>query len=182
MSLFHLEDDAPLRRVLYVSAFLLILVPFVQALSSPGMLPLQLGSIPWRFGAANQLSSVLLLPYLGLALMLFVARSVGSRAATITVGVLAAIFTLGLAASGLLFVLDGLQLKKIVQSAQVAAFNQVFVRVSLMTVVFTVVFALLAVAALRKPKGTRAPVKKGVKQAVDDGPGLIVGREFVSAE
>ncbi|MES2525157.1 MAG: hypothetical protein V4617_20875 [Gemmatimonadota bacterium] len=182
MSLLHLEDDAPLRRVLYVAAFLLLVVPFIQAFSAQGMLPLQLGSIPWRFGAANQLTSILLLPYLGLALMLFVGRSVGSRATAMTVGVLSAIFAVGLAACGLLFVLDGLQLKKIVQSAQLSQFNMAFVRVLAMTVLFAITFALLALAGLRKPKGTRVPVKKGVKQPVDDGPGLIVGREYVSAE
>jgi hypothetical protein len=179
---FHLDDDAPLRRVLYLCGVLLLIVPFLQASATPGFLPLQLSNIPWRFGAANALSSVLLLPFLGLSLMLFVARTVQSRAVTLSVGATSALFTLGLIGSVLLFVMDGLQLKKIVNSGQSAAFNMAFVRIGLITSLFIIVFALLTFAAFRTPKRTARPaVKKNVKVA-DEGVGLIVGREYASPE
>lgn len=170
---FNIEDDAPLRRVLYATAFLLIVIPFVQAISQ--LLPLQLGNIQWRFLSANPLSSVLLLPFLGLLLLLLMARTLMSRGLSLFVGILSALFSLGLLASLVLYILDGLQLKAIVSSAQMAAFQNAFVRVSIVALVFAVVFAMMALAALKAPKGSAMTTKKGVKQA-DEGVGLIVGR------
>lgn len=170
---FNIEDDAPLRRVLYATAFLLIVIPFLQAISQ--LLPLKLASIEWRFLAANPLSSVLLLPFLGLLLLLLMARTLASRGLSLFVGVVSAFFALVLAASLVLFILDGLQLKAIVNSAQMANFQNTFARVAVVSVIFTVVFAMMAVAALKAPKGSPMSTKKGVKQA-DEGVGLIVGR------
>ena len=170
---YRIEDDAPARRVLYSSALLLIAIPFIQAISQ--IWPLQLSNIQWRFGAANALSSILLLPFLGLALLLVMARVMASRILSLTVGTIAAVFSIGLAASALLFILDGLQLKAIVNSAQMSAFKTAFARVGVVTVLFVIVFALLALAALKAPKNGLAPAKKGVKQA-EEGLGLIVGR------
>jgi hypothetical protein len=69
----HLEEDVPARRLAYVGAILLVLIPFLQATQQ--LWPLQLGNIRWRYGAANALSSVLLLPFLGMSLAALVARS-----------------------------------------------------------------------------------------------------------
>ena len=169
----NIEDDAPLRRMLYATAFLLIVIPFLQAISQ--LLPLQLGNLQWRFLSANPLSSVLLLPFLGMLLLLMMARALANRGLSLFVGILAAIFALLLAASLVLFVLDGLQLKAIVNSAQTAQFQNVFARVTAVTVIFVVVFTMMALAALKAPKGSPLAMQKGVKQA-DEGVGLIVGR------
>ena len=61
---FRLESDVTARRLVYMSAALLIAVPFLQA--GQQLWPLQLDNIRWRFAAANSLSSILLLPFLGL--------------------------------------------------------------------------------------------------------------------
>jgi hypothetical protein len=171
---FQIEDDAPTRRVLYASAFLLITVPLLQAIST--IWPLQFGNIQWRFGAANALSSVLLLPFLGLVLLLVMSRMLASRPLSLVVGVISTLFAITLAGSLVLFILDGLQLKAIVNSAQMASFQSVFVRVGLITALFAVVYLLLALAGLKGPRVLSAAAKKGGVKPADDGVGLIVGR------
>lgn len=175
MSAFSdLDDDPTARRVLYLGALLLIAVPFLQAGSQ--LWPLQLGNIQWRFGAANALSSVLLLPYLGLSLLVLLSRALDSRALALTVGALAATFAAGLLASSLLFVLDALQLKKIVNSAMMNSFNTTAIRVGVVTALFLVAFTAMALAAFKSPRRRAAAMpKKGEKQA-EEGLGLIVGQ------
>ncbi len=177
---FDLHDDPSVRRVLYLAALLLIAVPFLQAGSQ--LWPLQLSNIQWRFGAANALSSVLLLPYLGLSLLVLMSRALDSRALARTVGVLSGFLALGLLVSMLLFVLDALQLKKIVNSSMMNTFNTTSIRVGLVTALFLVAFALLALASFKAPRSAKsAPAKKGVKKT-EEGGGLIVGRDYAKAE
>jgi hypothetical protein len=171
---FQIEDDAPTRRVLYASAILLITVPLLQAIST--IWPMQFGNIQWRFGAANALSSVLLLPFLGLVLLLVVSRMLASRPLSLIVGVISTLFAIALAGSFVLFVLDGLQLKAIVNSAQMASFESVFARVGLITLLFAIVYLLLALAGLKGPKVVAGQLRKGGVKPADDGVGLIVGR------
>jgi hypothetical protein len=169
-----LHDDPSVRRVLYLGATLLVAVPFLQAGSQ--LWPLQLSNIQWRFGAANALSSVLLLPFLGMSLLVLMSRALDSRALARTVGVIATLFTLGLLGSLALFALDALQLKKIVNSAMMNTFNTTAVRVGLVTTLFLVAFALMALACFKTPRGnSAASAKKGDKKA-EEGVGLIVGR------
>ena len=171
-----LHDDTTARRVLYFAATLLIVVPFVQAGSQ--IWPLQLSNIQWRFGAANALSSILLLPYLGLSLLILMARGLESRALGRTVGAVATIFSVGLLASLVVFILDALQLKTIVSTAMTASFNSTSVRVGLVTTVFLVAFAFLALAGFKAPRGTAAAARKSTKSGAkesDADVGLIVG-------
>jgi hypothetical protein len=171
---FDLHADPSLRRVLYLAAVLLIAVPFLQVGSQ--LWPLQLGNIQWRFGAANALSSVLLLPYVGLSLLILIARVYDSRGLSLTVGGLSVTLAVGLLASMLLFVLDALQLRTIVNSAMMKSFNTTTVRVGLVTTSFFVAFVVMAFAAFKSPRrgASRVP-QKSDKQA-DEGLGLIVGR------
>lgn len=163
-----------MRRVMYLCAVLMILTPFIQTFIQ--IWPIQIGSIQWRIASANVLSAVLLLPFLGLSLFLFMSRMLASRTLSMTVGVISAIFTLGLIGSLALFVLDGLQFKAIVNSQQMPAFMQVFTRVIISTVLFSIVYAVLAVAGLRAPKRAVVAAKKGSPKQADEGVGLIVGR------
>jgi hypothetical protein len=167
---FRLEDDPSFRRVLYLGAFLLVVVPFVQAGSQ--LWPLQLGNIQWRFSAANALSSVLLLPFLGLTLLVFAARIAANRTAAKFAGAIGAVLSVVLLASLALFALDALQLKKIVPSQQMNAFNMTAIRVSFVTVLFIPSFALVGLAGLRSKKRPDFLNKKAEK-----GVGLIVGQE-----
>lgn len=167
---FRLEDDPSIRRVLYLGAILLLVVPFVQAGSQ--LWPLQLGNIQWRLSAANSLSSVLLLPFLGVALMLCVARASENTSATRIAGVLSAFFGVALTLSVALFALDALQFRKIVPSAQMNSFNMATIRVTIVSVLFVPSFLVMALAGLTSKKRPEFLNKKAEK-----GVGLIVGQE-----
>jgi len=174
-----LHDDNVARRVLFVVAFLMIGVPFIQTVAQ--IWPLQLSNIQWRFGAANALSSILLLPFLGLALLLVLARGLERTGLARLVGAASAVFTLGLLASIALFVLDAQELKTIVSSQMSAQFNSTTIRVGLVSTVFLVAFGLLTVFSFASmPGGSTAKGSKRTASpkadASDDAPGLIIGR------
>jgi hypothetical protein len=174
-----LHDDNVSRRVLFVVALLMIGVPFIQSLAQ--IWPLQLSNIQWRFGAANALSSILLLPFLGLALLLVIARGLERTGLARLVGATSAVFTLGLLACLAVFVLDAQELKTIVSTQMSAQFTSTTIRVGLVSGVFLVAFALLTLFGFSSmPGGSSA---KGSKRTAtpktdssDDAPGLIVGR------
>jgi hypothetical protein len=177
-----LHDDAPFRRVLFIGAVLLLVVPFVQAGSQ--LWPLLPGNIQWRFGAANALSAVLILPFVGLLILLMISRSMENSSLGKTVGVLSGLITAALVGSFVVFMLDALQLKTIVSTQMEAQFKSTSVRVGLVTAMFSVSFFMVALAgfkAPRNPAGRSGPPKRpsAVRDdaADSDGPpGLIVGR------
>jgi hypothetical protein len=173
-----LHDDAPARRTLFLAAWLLMLVPFVQAASQ--IWPLQLGNIQWRFGAANALSSVLLLPFLGLSLLLVLARSLERQGLARLVGSLAALFCLGILGSVVLFVLDAQELKSIVSSQMAGQFTMTTARVALVSVLFVFGFLLLAVFGFASLGHQRKDAARKTRRAETEGPEsdspLIVGR------
>ncbi len=170
---FRLTDDAPSRRLLYTGALLLIVIPFLQA--GQQLWPLQLSDIRWRFGAANALSSVLLLPFLGLMIVTLTARATDNKRVSGTVGTVAALFVIGLVGSLFLFALDALQLKSIVTSQMMNPFQTTSLRVVLVTLVFMAAFSMLMVSAFKNSRGDTSNAKKGVKKA-EEGLGLIVGQ------
>lgn len=169
----NLHDDSPLRRVLYLAAILLIGVPCLQAGSQ--LWPLQLGNIQWRFGAANALSSVLLLPFLGLSTLLAVSRALESRGVSRVVGGIAAFLALGLLGLLVIFVSDASDLKAIVNSQMLAAFTTTTVRVGSISALFFLAFAVLAHAGFSSPVRKAAAGRKSGEKA-EEGIGLIVGR------
>jgi len=167
----NLHDDSPLRRVLYLGAILLIGVPFLQAGSQ--LWPLQLGNIQWRFGAANALSSVSLLPFLGLSMLFALSRALESRGVSRVVGAIAAFLALGLLGSLVIFFFDASELKAIVNSQMLAAFKSTTLRVGSISALFFFAFTLLAQAGFSSPrKGVTG--RKSEKE--EEGVGLIVGR------
>lgn len=170
-----LLDDPAARRVLFCAAALLLTVPFVQAGSQ--IWPLQLSNIQWRFGAANALSSILLLPFLGLVLVLLVARGTESRAWSRAVGAGSALFALGLLGSLIVFALDALQLRAIVSTQMSGAFNSTAVRVGIVTSLFFLAFSYLTVLGFTKMPGLSAASRRSSKASKDQSEdrGLIVG-------
>jgi hypothetical protein len=167
---FRLEDDPSVRRVLYIGSILLFVIPFVQAGSQ--LWPLQLGNIQWRWAAANGLSGVLLMPFLGLSLLLLLARATDNRSAARLAGLVSILFAVVLGASLAMFALDALQLKKIVSSQQMNAFNVSAIRVVFVTLLFIPAFGLMAAAGLKAKKRPEFLNKKAER-----GAGLIVGQE-----
>ena len=170
---FRLTDNAPSRRLLYTGALLLIVIPFLQA--GQQLWPLQLSDIRWRFGAANALSSVLLLPFLGLMIVTLTARATENKRVSGAVGIVAALFVIGLVGSLFLFALDALQLKSIVTSQMMNPFQTTSLRVVLVTLVFMASFSMLMVSAFKNSRGDTPNAKKGAKNA-EEGLGLIVGQ------
>jgi len=171
----RLEDDAPARRVLYLGAILLVAIPVAQVISQ--IWPLELFNIQWRFQAANALSSILLLPFLGLILGGMVARSVNARGVSKFTGVIAAIAAVSMAASTVLFLLDALQLKAVVTSRMTPQFNITMVRVLGVTTLFTVAYALVAITCLKMPSSrVKQSTKLGAKES-DKDLGLIIGQD-----
>lgn len=171
---FDLQEDSSARLVLYVSAILLLTIPFLQAGSQ--LWPLQLSNIQWRFGAANALSSVLLLPFLGLSILVLMARALENRTLAMLAGILSAIFALGLMGSLGLFVLDAQQLKAIVSTQMSAAFTNTTIRVGLVTGAFLLAFLVLTLASFRAPKGKPTARRAKGDKGTDEGVGLIVGQ------
>lgn len=178
---FRLEDDAPLRRVLYIAAVILMTIPTVQVLSQ--LWPLQLVSIQWRFGAANAFSAILMLPFMGVALLLVLARATDSRGLSRLIGAVSGLLAFVLAASTVLFILDALQLKTIVQSRMLDQFLSTMYRVAILSTVFCIAFGILAQSAFSFPKATKAAQIKGTAgKKADDGVGLIVGQTGARTE
>lgn len=178
--MFNLEDDAPARRLAYLVALLLVFMPVLQVLLQ--IWPLQLGNIQWRFPAAGVLVGSLQSPFLGLAIIALVARSTESRGISRTVGILSAITSIVLIASLVLFVLDALQLRAIVNSRGMQQFQLTSIRVGLTCLIFTVAFAVLAMVALKQPKGTARTADRTTVRGKDDSVGLLIGQEFAKAE
>ena len=172
-----LHDDSVSRRVLFVVSLLMIVIPLVQSLTQ--IWPLQLSNIQWRFGAANALSSILLLPFLGLALLLVMARGLERSGLARVVGAVSAIFTLGLLPCIAVFVLDAQELKTIVSTQMTAQFTNTTIRVGLVSMVFLVAYGLLTVFGFSamprggSAKGAKRPSSKS--DSSDDTPGLFVG-------
>lgn len=173
-----LHDDRVSRRVLFVVALLMIAVPLVQSLTQ--IWPLQLSNVQWRYGAANALSSILLLPFLGLSLLLVMARGLKRTGLARAVGAASALFTLGLLSCIAVFVLDALQLKTIVSTQMSAQFTNTTIRVGLVSTAFMVAYGLLTVFGFSampggaSAKGGKRASSKG--ESSDNAPGLIVRR------
>lgn len=178
-----LHDDNVSRRALFLVALLMIGVPFVQTIAQ--IWPLQLSNIQWRFAAANALSSILLLPFLGLSLLLVLARGLGQRGLARAVGAVGAVFTLGLLASLAVFLLDAQELKTIVSTQMTAQFTSTTIRVGMITALFLVAYALLTLFGFSalpgggsSTGGSKSAKRSGAvaTEETDDAPGLIVGR------
>lgn len=169
-----LHEDSSTRSVLYAGAFLMFTIPFVQ--TGFQLLPLQLSNIQWRFGAASVLSSALLMPFLGLSLLVLMARGLENRALAWCTGGLSATFALGLMGSLGLFLLDAQQLKAIVSTQMSTAFTNTTIRVGLVTGLFLLGFLVLTLASFRAPRGMANARKVKGDSGTDEDVGLIVGQ------
>lgn len=170
---FQIEDDAPTRRMVYLAAFLLIFIPFFQAVTA--ILPLQLSNIQWRFTVAGMLTSILPLPFVAFVLLLVLARTIGSRTVAMVVAVSSALLCISLLASFVLFVFDALQFKAVVTSAQIDQWKSHTLRVSVVVGAFAIAFGMLALTSFRTPRGAVSTARKSAAKP-DDGGDLIVGR------
>lgn len=174
---FDLEDDDNLRRLLYLCAFVLFFLPYFQALA--GLWPLRMGEVRWRFQAAGSMSGILMLPFLGLAFGLSIARSVGQRGITRLIGAVAGLTVLSLMAGMGLFFLDALQIKSIVRDAQMADFVKAVATATIAMTIMLCAFTFLTFVAFRSKKGAVKVAPKSSKKASTDEPvGLLIGQNY----
>lgn len=142
------HDDAATRRLLITAALLLIAIPLLQA--GAQIWPLKPNEIRWRFDAAANLTSVLIFPFLGMAVLQLLGRALESRGLSLTMTILSGLMTAGLVASVIVFALDAIQLKTIVNSQMLSAFTMTSLRVGLTATLFAVGFLMVTLVGVRK--------------------------------
>ena len=177
---FHLEDDAAVRRMLYLAGFNFILVPYFLALVT--IWPFGFGNVQWRFGVATTLVGYLfVMPFVGHVMIFAIARAVGDKIMARAIGVFAALEALVLLIATPLFGLDSLQLRSIVKSAEMEGFNRRVLQTGVLLLTFLVFFAVIAVAALRRPKGAPKTIAKSSKKNADDASvGILIGQDYTN--
>lgn len=110
----------PLIWVIYAVALLFVVVPLTDVLMNA--LPMRIGDVTWRFGAAGLLSNVLMLPIFGVLMAVTAAVLVGHRLLARTLAVLA---FLGAVLGGLaiaMFFLDAIETRGAVRPEAVDIF------------------------------------------------------------
>ena len=170
---YSLEDDAPALRMMIVSGLMLLFIPCVQTFSQ--LWPWQVTNIQWRFRAAEMLTALLLLSFLGFAIMGAAGRASGQRRFERIVGWATALVTVLLVAAFGLFVPDAIQLKSIVPSRAMDGFIQSCIRVAVVAVVLTAAYGYIATIFIRGQPARAGAAKSGDKASAER-IGLIVGR------
>lgn len=177
-SAFDLEDDDSLRRLLYLGAFLLFFLPYFQAFA--GVFPFRLGDVRWRFQTAASMSGIMLLPFLGLSLALFIARSLDHKNIKRVIGVVSAFTMIALIGGLGLFLLDAIQVKSIVRDAEMQNFFKVVATAVIALTLAICSFAYLTLVAFKAKKGAvRVAPKSSKKAAATEEPvGLLIGQDY----
>ena len=172
-----MDEDNALRRVLYVTGFVLILVAYAQVLNA--VRPFGFGSLQWRLQAMNMLSENLNGPFLGEVIILTVARFAGDKLMARAMGILAALTALVLIVSLGVFALDFVQFKAIVKTTEMERFNKAGLSTGLTALLFLCTSLMLAYAALRNWKSELKPAVKGAKKSTDEAPrGMLFGQDM----
>lgn len=132
---------------LYFIAALLIATPLMDFATS--VMPLRLGSLEWRFASVGLLSGFLLTPLLGLVIAIAVASYADHmrflRLLSLFNGAIAIVFLVVL----ILFVLDIVQLRSVVQDQARAAFQSAATKAVVKHLCFIVAIGWLAIRGFR---------------------------------
>jgi chromate transport protein ChrA len=139
---------------LYFLALLLVITPTIDFVT--GVQPLAFDNLQWRFGAVGLLAGFLLTPLFGIILAIGVAHYadhwVMQRVIAVVNLVIAGVFLALL----VLFVLDTLQLKNLVQEENAAQFTAAAWKALLKHSLFVIVVAWFGIAGFRIRKPARA--------------------------
>lgn len=154
-----LPDPALLRRF-RVPAYVILLLggafPFADWLMT--IYPLQLGSVPWRFGAAGLAANLVVGPLVTLVLIYGVALLSGDRKIVMVVAAVAALAAvMALLAAGS-FTLDALQMKNQVRPEQLRRFTLTAAQAWIKLLAQALGAAILAVSATRAVRAMRPAV------------------------
>lgn len=138
----RLDDAEPLVAPLYFVALLLVATPTIDFVTS--VLPLRPSNIEWRFASVGLLSGFLLTPLLGIVVAMVTAAMAGRRRTQRALAIVNAV-TCGLAIVILLmFLLDIVQLRSVVQAEAKASFEGAAVKAVLKHMSFVVATGWLA--------------------------------------
>lgn len=151
-------QDRQLALPSYLVAFsLAVLPPLDQLLQT---FPFRIGDARWRFGAFGLLSSSLLLATVGFLLALVATSVFEHRRFRRIIGAAALTVVLGLAAGGIVFALDALQVRSLVSAQAVRAFTVACIGATIKTLLAMLSFAVLGISAFRGPKRVVKPASK----------------------
>jgi hypothetical protein len=152
-----METNKPLARAGYLLAALLVITPLFDATTQ--VWPLRMSDERWRFGAVGSLSSLLLVPLLGLLLAIAIATLMDSRRVKRVVGSVCGVLALVLAVLSVLFILDYFQVRTIVNPKFQHATSVASTTAMVKNVFSILTLILLARAGFAGPKAV--VVRKG---------------------
>lgn len=137
----------------YAVAAALILFPLGDALLT--LYPWNAGEARWRFGAAGVLANALLLPLAGLLIALLTAWATENRIFARVIGFLAAFAGVGWVAALILFALDALQTRAMVNPAMLASFNAAAIGGGVKGLILAAILGVIGVAGMQAGRGAR---------------------------
>ncbi len=161
------ERQRTLLAALYPVLLLLIVNPFLEIFSNNW--PFAFDDPRWRVGFLGALLGGMLPVLMGLVLIALVAALLGQGGAIRAVAIGALLCTLILLASGMLFGLDALQVRRMVQVNQRSRFDSASFKTLFMTALMIIVSAWLGIRSWAASRGTMG--KGGERKA-----GLVVGQ------
>jgi len=161
------ERQRTLLAALYPVLLLLIINPFLEIFANNW--PLAFDDPRWRVAFLGALLGAMLPVLMGLALIALVAGLLGQGGAIRAVAIAAFLVALLLMASGMMFGLDALQVRRMVRVDQRTGFDAASFKTLFMTALMIIVSAWLGIRGWASSRGT---VGKGGSRK----DGLVVGQ------
>lgn len=159
MSSRHFDSLETLLGPLYFIAALLIVTPLMDFATS--VLPLRVSSIEWRFATVGLMSGFLLTPLLGIVIVIALAAYADHlrflRLLSVLNGTVAVLFVILL----ILFALDVIQLRSVVQEQAKGAFQTAAAKAVVKHATFIVALGWLSVRGFRASRWS-VPARKRV--------------------
>ena len=175
----QLKPMLPFKRLAvpaYLVCLALVLLPLVDVMTT--LFPWQFAEARWRFGAVGLISNALLLPMAGLLVALAMATATENRAMRLTVGIVSAAAATVSVLALALFGLDAVQTSAVVRPEMRTSFIVASTTAAGKTLIATVTFTFLALAALkgRKSAATQSSAQRPALIPVDSRSTTSAGR------
>lgn len=163
-----MQDNVNARPVLaaaYPMAALLVLVPALEV--TAGAWPFQPGDLSWRFGILGIFLKTLVTPLLGITLAMTVAALLEHRRVVRALAVLSLVMAAVTAAGAVLFLMDFLQLRAMVNPATRQGVQVASLTALLLAALVAPACAALGLGGWRASRGPRgaAPAARARKEA-----------------
>ena len=168
---------AQLRRLRapgYLILSIALGLPLLELVLS--LLPFRPDAVTWRFAAEGILSSAVAAPMLALLLIFAIGLATDDRIAVLAVALLAAILAVILIGGAGSFILDALEMRRRVNSAQLSRFTSATALATFKLVLQAIAGITLSIAAFR----ARQAIKLAPTGPIDPSSALIMGRPGVT--